>query len=278
VTPSATATAEARTAPGRRRPVPAPRPRRISGPSAPARGRERAAPGRDAGRAETGLGVQVLAGVAALPSHRLLDRLITSKLWIGVVAFALIGIVTLQLALLDLNRGIGRALERQTTLQRENAALSIENSELAAGDVVESRAQQLGMEIVPQGSLHFLDAHPAGDVARAAAALSAPIGPAPGSTQTASASEQTSAQGASGPAAPPTGAEAGASGQGSTASTQSSGGGEATAPAASESSASASTPPTAASGTTTTGGGASGTEASAGAGAAAGGGQAAPGG
>ena len=83
-------------------------------------------------------------------THRLLDRLIRGRLWIGLVAFALIGIVTLQLVLLKLNAGIGRALEREALLQRENAALSIENSELAAGEQVESQAEHAGMELVPR--------------------------------------------------------------------------------------------------------------------------------
>ena len=69
-------------------------------------------------------------------------------MWIGIVAFALIGIVTLQLGLLKLNSGIGRALEREGSLQRENATLSVENSELATGARVESQAAQLGMQLV----------------------------------------------------------------------------------------------------------------------------------
>jgi hypothetical protein len=121
----------------------------------------------------------VAAGAAtalgALSSHRALDRLIAGKLWIGVVAFALIGIVTLQLGLLELNRGIGRSLERESALQRQNAALSVENSELAAGDKVEARAQTLGMELVPVGSLRFLGSNPRADIARAAAALQSPV-------------------------------------------------------------------------------------------------------
>ena len=74
-----------------------------------------------------------------------------------------------------MNSSIGRALERGNTLQRENAALSIENSEMAAGDRVETRAAHLGMEIVPSGSLHFLAASARADIAHAAAALAKPL-------------------------------------------------------------------------------------------------------
>jgi hypothetical protein len=138
-----------------------------------------------------------LAGaLGALSRHRLVDRLIAGKAWIAVLAFALIGIVTLQLGLLELNRGIGRTLERQGLLERENAALSIENSEMAAGNRVESRAQQLGMEIVPSSSLRFLPGH-GDDVAKAAAALNTPVHTVTAGSGAATASSTTSAGGAS---------------------------------------------------------------------------------
>ncbi|HEY2398468.1 MAG TPA: hypothetical protein VGH78_05690 [Solirubrobacteraceae bacterium] len=105
----------------------------------------------------------------------MLDRLIRGRAWIAIVAFALIGIVTLQLGLLKLNAGIGHSLRLEANLQRENAALSIENSELAAGDVVESRAGRLGMEVVPVGALRFLTAHPGADAGHGAAALKTPL-------------------------------------------------------------------------------------------------------
>jgi len=81
--------------------------------------------------------------------------------------------VTLQLLVLQLNAGIGRALVREAQLQRENAAESIENSELASGERVEAQAARLGMQLVPIGALRFLGSDPQADVARAAAALDA---------------------------------------------------------------------------------------------------------
>jgi cell division protein FtsL len=118
-----------------------------------------------------GLVVGLLSGLESLAQHRLLDRLIRGRVWIGLVAFALIGIVTLQLGLLKLNGGIGRALEHEALLQRENASLSIESSELAAGTRVEAHAAKLGMAFVPAGGLRFLSAGGHGDVGKAAAAL-----------------------------------------------------------------------------------------------------------
>ncbi|HEY2181895.1 MAG TPA: hypothetical protein VGH09_09525 [Solirubrobacteraceae bacterium] len=169
MTPPAAAAAPA----VRPRRAPDPRgPRRISGPVRPAPAiaprrstRSGAAPGVN------GFARGLISAVEALAQHRLLDRLIRGRLWIAIVAFALIGIVALQLGLLKLNGGIGHALEREALLQRQNAALSIENSELAAGPRIDALAGQLGMAFASPSQLRFLDSHPHADAARAAASL-----------------------------------------------------------------------------------------------------------
>jgi len=179
VTPPAATSAAARTAPVRRGPAsasnaraPAHRsparwtplsPRRVSGP-ARARPAQRVVAGG-------GLVLQLVSLLERLSSHRLFERLIRGRLWIGIVAFALIGIVTLQLALLKLNGGAGRALEHEALLQRENAALAIENSEMSAATRVQARAAQLGMVPAPTSKLSFLSARPRADVGRAVTAL-----------------------------------------------------------------------------------------------------------
>ncbi|HUA73141.1 MAG TPA: hypothetical protein VL988_00120 [Solirubrobacteraceae bacterium] len=168
MTPPAAATAASSGAAVRPRRAPS-RPRRLSGPLRPATVPPRARAATTT--AQPGLVLGLLAALESLSQHRLLDRLIRGRVWIGLVAFALIGIVTLQLGLLELNGGIGRALEHEATLQRENAALSIENSELAAGTRVQARAKKLGMTLAPVGALRFLTAGGHGDVAKAAAAL-----------------------------------------------------------------------------------------------------------
>jgi hypothetical protein len=103
---------------------------------------------------------------------RLFDR---SRIWIGVVAFALIGIVAMQLWLLKLNGGIGRAIEHEGLLQRVNATLSAENSSDSAGDLVEQQALANGMSIVPPGALRFLHTHGPVDERLAAARLAQPV-------------------------------------------------------------------------------------------------------
>ncbi len=127
------------------------------------------------------------------------------------MAFALIGIVTLQLGLLKLNGEIGRTLGQASVLQRENALLGIENSELAAGNRIETRATALGMELVPTGAVRFLSADPGSDPARALAALSSPVhsstatvGEASGPSSQTSAESTTRTAGAGASASAPT--------------------------------------------------------------------------
>ncbi len=169
MTPPAAAAASTAPAVRPRRPA-APRgPRRVSG---PARRPAQARPAERTAGADAGLVLGLVGALEAVAGHRLFDRLIRGRAWIGIVAFALIGIVTLQLGLLKLNGGIGRALEHEALLQRTNTALSIENSELAAGTRVEAQAGHLGMAFAPSGSLHFLSANAHGDIAKATAALS----------------------------------------------------------------------------------------------------------
>jgi hypothetical protein len=171
MTPPAAAAAPA----VRPRRAPAPRgPRRVSGPvrRAPTTAPHRS-PRPRAATTVNGFALGLISAIEALAQHRLLDRLIRGRIWIGIVAFALIGIVALQLGLLKLNGGIGRALEREALLQRQNAALSIENSELAAGPRVQALAAQLGMASASPSQLRFLDSRPRADMARAAASLAA---------------------------------------------------------------------------------------------------------
>ena len=109
----------------------------------------------------------------------MLDRMIRGRWSIAVIAFALIGIVTLQIGLLKLNVGIGRSLERERTLERENATLGIENAELASPERIRQLAARLGMSPVSLTELRFLrTSHVPGGAAAAAARLHTPVHPA----------------------------------------------------------------------------------------------------
>jgi cell division protein FtsL len=141
--------------------------------------------------------VGLLSLLEGLAQHRLLDRLIRGRAWIGLVAFALIGIVTLQLGLLKLNGGIGRAIEHEALLQRENATLSIENSELSAGTRVQTGAAKLGMASVPVGAVRFLSTGGHGTTGKAAAALAGAAHAAAKAQETSAAEAQAPASGQS---------------------------------------------------------------------------------
>lgn len=188
---AAPATRPRRTAAPARPLAPRPRPRRVSGPARPARPGQRPLPARHEGIAA--------ALLRRLARGRTLDRLLRGRAAIGLVAFALIGIVTLQLGLLKLNAGIGRTLQREATLQRANAQLSIENSELAAGERVLARAAADGMKLAPPRSLRFLHSGGAGDAGRGAAALKPPSPTAGAPWSEGSAAAETGSGGEAGP-------------------------------------------------------------------------------
>jgi len=215
MTPPASAVAPSvgRAAPLPRR-VPAPRrapsraptrPRRVSGPARPARA------ARPVGAA---------AHAVPRPAGALLDRLIRGRLWIGLLAFSLIGIVAMQMVVLKLNTNIGRTLTRAATLQRDNAQLGIEDSTYSAETHVAPLAAAAGMTLAPPGSVHFVGTARA-DIAHAAAVLSQPIqahaettaaasteaGTTPTSSSTSETSESTSTGGETSASAPSSSSE-----------------------------------------------------------------------
>jgi len=131
------------------RPSIAPRgPRRMSGPVAAPAGAPLL---RD---------TSVFGRIRALPDHRIVDRLLRSRLWIWALGLALGGIVTMQVSLLKLNSGISRAVETTTTLERQNADLEASIARLSSPDRVESGAATLGMVMPPAGDVSYLDAGP----------------------------------------------------------------------------------------------------------------------
>jgi len=150
------ATHAGRAAPRPLRPVPGPR--RVSGPSRTRPAAATAAPG-------------ILLGAAGLartlPDSRALDRLIRGRTWVAVIAVALIGIVAMQVHMLGLNAGIGRAVEKATTLEQQNTALRLEVSRLGSGDRIAAEAQQLGLVMPNAGEVRYTDVHTT-DATRAA--------------------------------------------------------------------------------------------------------------
>jgi hypothetical protein len=130
------------------------------------------------------------ARVRALPDSRWLDRALRGRLWIWLLGVALLGVVGMQVTLLKLNSGIGRAVETSVTLERQNAALEASIARLSDTNRVQVGAAGLGMLVPAPGDVGYLDSRPS-DAARAvehmtppsadAAALLANNGIVPGS-------------------------------------------------------------------------------------------------
>ncbi|HEV7363094.1 MAG TPA: hypothetical protein VGN71_01800, partial [Solirubrobacteraceae bacterium] len=157
------ATAAARRAAAGRRPVrargraaaapAAPRvvprvPRRVSGP----------ARGRQLRRGRATLGARALAGLRALPDHGIVERLTRGRLWIGLIGCLLLGLVSMQVALLKLNAGIGRAVQQGANLERRNGELRAEISRLGSEERIQAMGAKLGLVMPDAGQVTYLAA------------------------------------------------------------------------------------------------------------------------
>jgi hypothetical protein len=187
-------------------PIIAPPTRRPMRTGAPAHRRAESAAAR-----HPGIALRTAGALERVSAGTLLDRLIRGRVWIGLLAFALIGIVAMQLVVLKLNTGIGGKLQREALLQRENAELGIENSVYSAENRIAPLAAASGMTFAPAGTVHFVTASP-DDLSRAASALTSaaqsstatqpeatqtPAGEAGATPQSTAASGETEATGSS---------------------------------------------------------------------------------
>jgi cell division protein FtsL len=157
---------------GHRAPVrrPAPRnPRRVSGPARPARRRS-----SDQPVVRAPLGARSAAFIRALPDHALLDRIIRGRYWIPLLGVLLVGIVAMQVEVLKLNAGIGRALEQSTSLQNRNEQLQAAVARGADDQRIESIAAHMGMVMPQPAAIRFLERHPIADVGRAISSIHVP--------------------------------------------------------------------------------------------------------
>ena len=91
----------------------------------------------------------IFARVRALPEHRVVDRLLRSRLWIWALGALLGGIVTMQVSLLKLNSGISRAVETTTTLERQNAELEMSIARLSSPERVDDGRPGAGHDPAP---------------------------------------------------------------------------------------------------------------------------------
>lgn len=178
--------APARQHPATRRP-PAPRgPRRVSGPARPNERDERlranagavALPRPVRGpAAPPALGPRVADALRGLPDHRFLERLLRGRAWIALIAVALGGIVAMQVSLLKLNAGIGRAVETSSTLERQNADLRASVSQLSSEERIQREATEMGLTMPLAGDVRYLTARGREDARTASRVMRAPNPP-----------------------------------------------------------------------------------------------------
>jgi len=119
--------------------------------------------------------LRVAEATMEVSGSRTMDRLVRSRAWVVIVAFGLIGIVAMQVSMLKLNNGIGRAVETAATLERGNAALRGEVSRLSSGDRIQALAGSRGYVMPEPGDVTYLRAGTlSADGARAAQRMRAP--------------------------------------------------------------------------------------------------------
>jgi hypothetical protein len=107
-----------------------------------------------------------MAGVALdVSASRLMDRVVRGRVWIGVIAFSLIGLVAMQVSMLKLNSGIGRAVQTISTLERSNSALRSDVTRLSAGERILPLAEAQGFVMPAPADVDYLRAGDRHDVA-----------------------------------------------------------------------------------------------------------------
>ncbi|WP_205698701.1 hypothetical protein [Conexibacter sp. SYSU D00693] len=175
-------------------PAPAVRRRRSKPAAAPAPSRRR--PARPPAAQPT-LGARAVARLRALPDAPVLDRLLRGSGWVPLVALGLMGIVFMQVSMLKLNSGIGRAVEASATLERQNDALRSDVSKLESSERLANAARRMGMVVPAAGSFRYVTVRGERTDARAAAkGITTPSPVKPGSSTAAAQAQQPGSQAA----------------------------------------------------------------------------------
>lgn len=162
------AAARASTAPARVRPRPA-------GPSrGPARRRSGPAPARRPAKTQRRTLPKVVPPVARRGLSGVLDRLLRGRGWIALIGALLVGVVFLNVGLLDRGNGVARDAERVEELGRENAELRSAVARLGSSERIQRVAAERGLVLPEPGDVRYLRANPKLDAKRAAARIAPP--------------------------------------------------------------------------------------------------------
>jgi cell division protein FtsL len=155
-------------APRRARTAPAPRhaPRRATPAKRPAR--------RVSGRAPAAQRAPAPRPTAVPRGARLLDRLLTGRIWIGLVGVLLAGIVFFNVDLMRINREITHMADRAAQLKRENGRLRMDEAALANSERIQQAAAELGLVLPAPAEVRYLESKPATDARLASKRIIAP--------------------------------------------------------------------------------------------------------
>jgi cell division protein FtsL len=141
--------------PARRPATPARRPqRRVSGPAT--------APKRSRATKRVPLGA------------RLLDALLSGRVWIGLVGVLLAGIVFFNVDLMRMNREITHVADRAADVKRQNASLRQDVAQLANSERIQEAAAELGLVLPQPDQVRYLKSNPRIDARTASKRIIAP--------------------------------------------------------------------------------------------------------
>ena len=112
---------------------------------------------------------------AALPrGARVLDALLTGRIWIGLIGVLLSGIVFFNVDLLQMNRDITQMAEKATQLKRQNDRLRHDYARLASSERIQEAAAALGLVYPAAGEVRYLESKPKLDAHNASKRIIAP--------------------------------------------------------------------------------------------------------
>jgi cell division protein FtsL len=143
-----------------------------AGRAVPAR---RPAPARAPRRGSGGVRAQPARRVVGVPrGARVLDALLTGRVWIALVGVLLAGIVFFNVDLLRMNRDITQMADRSDALQRQNAQIREEVAHLASSERIQEAAAKLGLVLPQPGDVRYLRSNPKVDARNASDRIIAP--------------------------------------------------------------------------------------------------------
>jgi cell division protein FtsL len=115
------------------------------------------------------------SGTRRLPlGARLLDALLSGRIWIGLVGVLLAGIVFFNVDLMRMNREITHMADRAADVKRQNASLRQDVAQLANSERIQEAAAELGLVLPQPDQVRYLKSNPRVDARTASKRIIAP--------------------------------------------------------------------------------------------------------